>query len=184
MHRKWSTVEANGIRYVVDPALRGRKVKVLHDPLDLAYVLIEHDGRTIQRATPQRPGEQPPPLPQAPGTNAPKTDYLELLQRDHKAAEQAQLTNLRLRTSAPRTELTLVDLVALLETCRGAVLSLPERNEAGAVFRKMRPIEPDVAQKALASAQRQLGTQLHVRVYLDALETALVRQRTKGTTKP
>ena len=180
VHKKWSTVEVYGKRYVVDPVLRGRRVQALYDPFDPAYVLVEYDGRTIQRAELQRPGQEPP-APKAVGQATPKTDYLALLRRDYEASAQAQLTSLRLRPAAPRPELGLVDLLTLVEACRGAVLSTAERTEVGALFRKMRPIEPELARAILEGAQRRLGARLHVRVYLDALETALVRQRTGAT---
>jgi putative transposase len=184
VHKKWSTVEVAGTRYVVDAALRGRRVQALYDPFDPAYVLIEYDGRIVQRAEPQKPGQVPPPLPAAPVSATPKTDYLALLRTDYEARAQAELSNLRLRPREPRPELSLVDLVALVETCRGAPLSAPERSEVGALLRKMRPIEPDAARSVLEGVRRRDGTQLHVRVYLDALQTALVRQRaTKGERK-
>lgn len=182
VHKKWSTVEIGGTRYVVNPALRGRKVHVLHDPFEPAYVLIEHDGRTVQRADIQRPGHDPAPLP-APPSPAPKTNYLALLRADYEARAQAELSALRLRPATPQPELTLIDLVAEIETCRAAILSPAERTEVGALFRKMRPIDPAVARTALDGARRQQGTRLHVRVYLDALSTALVRLRTKGAPK-
>jgi len=40
VHKKWSTVEVLATRYVVDPALRGRRVDVLYDPFAPEYVLI------------------------------------------------------------------------------------------------------------------------------------------------
>jgi transposase InsO family protein len=183
VHKKWSTVEIGGLRYVVSPALRGRRIHVLYDPFDPTYVLIEHDGRTLQRAERQQPGQEPEPIPDSPAP-APKTDYLALLRADYEARAQAELSALRLRPATPQPELSLLDLVAEIETCRGAVLSCAERNEVGALFRKMRPIDPDVARRVLEGARRQQGTRLHVRVYLDALFTALVRRRTKGDPKP
>jgi len=182
VHKKWSTVEVGDIRYVVNPALRGRRIHVLYDPFDPTYVLIEHDGRTLQRAERQRPGQDPAPIPEGPPP-APKTDYLALLRADYEARAQAELSALRLRPAAPQTELSLVDLIAEIETCRGAVLTAAERTEVGALFRKMRPIDPGAARRILEGARRRQGTRLHVRVYLDALFDALVRQRTKGDPK-
>ena len=180
VHKKWSTVELDRVRYVVDTALRGRKVHVLYDPFEPGYVLIEYDRRIIERAYPQRPGVAPAPLPASTSAPGDSTDYLALLRADHEARMRAELSALRLAPLPPQPELALVDLVGLVETCRGAVLSDAERSEVSALFRKIRPIDADAATAVLAGARRRLGHGLHVRVYLDALRTQLVRQRTKG----
>lgn len=180
VHKKWSTVEFDRVRYLVDPVLRGRKVQALYDPFDPSYLLIEYDGRVIERAYPQRPGEQPPPLPpSSPSPDTDRADYLELLRADHEARLRAELSALRLQPLPPQPELSLVDFVAQLEHCRGGVLSDAERSAVSACFRKMRPLEPEAARGALEGVVRRQGHGLHVRVYLDALQTQLVRQRTK-----
>jgi len=47
------------------------------------------------------------------------------------------------------------------------------------------PIDPEPAQAAIESACRRLGTGLHLRIYLEALQDHLVRIRTKkGEKKP
>jgi putative transposase len=184
VHKKWSTVEVLATRYVVDPALRGRKVDVLYDPFTPESVLIVFDGRVVQRATPQKPGESPPqttpPTPQGPST-----DYLALLRADHERRTQRELAALRLRTTPVAAELPLADLVARLEHCRGAELSAAERARAAACWRQWRPIDPEAARQALSAAHRRLGTALHLDLYLDALTAHLVRLRTKkGSTPP
>lgn len=179
VHKKWSTVEVDGVRYVVDPALRGRRLHVLYDPFDPAYVLIEYDGRIVQRALPQRPGQQPPELPAPPAAKGPKTDYLALLRDDYEKRAQAELRALDLRPDDASPELPLIELVALIEGCRGAQLNDREHSEVAALFRKLRPIDPDAARRVFDGIRRKLGTALHLRVYLDAFQTALVRLRTK-----
>lgn len=183
VHKKWSTVEVATVRYTVEPALRGRRVDVLFDPFDPAYVLVAFDGRVVQRAFPQRPG-QGPPEPSAPKPDGPPTDYLALLRADYEQRTHAELASLRLRPAAPAAELALVDLVARLERCRGATLTDAERSEAAAFWRRMRPLDPEAARSALDSAHRRLGGALHVRVYLDTLKDHLVRLRTKGAKQP
>jgi hypothetical protein len=151
---------------------------VLYDPFDRSYVLVEYDGRVIERAYPQKPGVQPPPLsPPKAGPGADE-DYLQLLRADHEARVRAELSSLGLQPPI-QTELPLVELVSQLERCRGALLSDAERSQASACFRKLRPIEPDAARAALEGVVRRQGHGLHVRVYLDALTGQLVRQRTK-----
>jgi len=178
VHKKWSTVEVLATRYVVDPALRGRKVEVLYDPFTPESVLIVFDGRVVHRAVPQKPGAVPPPrAPLAPP--GPATDYLALLRADYERRTQRELAALRLRTTPVAAELPLADLVMLLEPCRGAALSAAERARVAACWRQWRPIDPEAAGNALRAAHRRLGPALHLECYLDALTTHLVRRRTK-----
>jgi putative transposase len=184
VHTKWSTVEVLATRYVVDPALRGRKVDVLYDPFAPEYVLIVFDGRVVQRAGPQQPGEAPPQTT-PPAPQGPATDYLALLRADYERRTQRELAALRLRTAPAVPELSLVDLVTLLEHCRGTTLSPAERSRAAALWRQLRPLDPEAARHALSAAHRRLGPTLHLDLYLDALTTHLVRLRTnKGPMTP
>ena len=179
VHKKWSIVAVRAIRYVVDPALRGRAVHVLYDPGDPAYVLVEFDGRILQRAYPQKAGEVPP-QPPAPKKPATSTDYLALLRRDYEARTPAELATLNLRAPPPSPALSFADLQALLTTCRGKALAAAAHTELAACRRKLRPIDSQTATRALAAARRRLGTGLHRRVYLEGRETALVRTRATG----
>jgi putative transposase len=183
VHRKWSTVEVLGRRFAVTPSLRGRRVQVLFDPLDLAYVLVAFDGRIVERAFPQKPGIAPPPPDQPPAQGKP-TDYLALLRADYERRVRTELSALRLVPPAT-TEIDLPGLIALVERCRTAPLTDPERSLASALWRRLRPIDADAAREALNRARRRFGEGLHLRVYLDALEEYLVRVRTqKGAKKP
>jgi putative transposase len=183
VHKKWSTVEVLATRYVVDPALRGRKVEVLYDPFAPESVLLVFDGRVVQRAVPQKPGEPPPQTPPPTPQGLP-TDYLALLRADYARRTQRELAALRLRTTPVAAELTLADLVTLLEPCRGTELSAVERTRAAACWRQWRPIDPEAARHALSAARRRLGPALHLDLYLDALTTHLVRLRTKKGSAP
>lgn len=185
VHRKWATVSVGSIRYRVSPALRGRRVDCLYDPFDPAYVLIVFDGRVVERAYPQKSGEIPPEQapPSQPHDGKP-TDHLALLRADFERRTQAELAALRLRppTPAPAAELSLVDLVGLLEGCRGATLLTEERTLVSGFWRRLRPLPPDETRQALAHARRRLGERLHLTLYLDSLEQTLVRLRTQKKT--
>lgn len=176
VHKKWSTVQVHRIRFSVHPSLRGRRVHVLFDPFDLSYVLISFDGRIVERAYPQKPGAAPP-LPDEPAVDQNATDYLALLRADYERRLRTELSALGLQPAA--AELDLPGLIAMLERCRSAALTDPERAEASAAWRRLRPIDSEPAQAALDSACRRLGTGLHLRIYLDALQNHLVRIRTK-----
>ena len=184
VHRKWSIVEVLGIRYSVDHALRGRRVGVLYDPFALEYVLITLNRRVIQRAFPQKAGEVfADPKPDD-SSISPRTDYLAMLRRDHERRSQSELAALRLAPAPEASELSLADLVGLLESCRGARLSSDEHNTAATFWRKMRPIPADAATDATRAALRRQGSNLHLSVYLDALNAHLIRLRTKKGAKP
>ena len=182
VHRKWSTVEVKGVRYSVD-GLRGRRVGVLYDPFAPEYVLITFDGRVVQRAFPHKAGEVfPEPEPNQ--SQKPRTDYLGLLRRDHERRTQSELAALRLAPAPQASELALADLVVLLESCRGARLRGDEQKTAAAFWRKMRPIPQDAAREATDVALRRQGRNLHLSVYLDALNAHLIRMRTQKGPKP
>lgn len=184
VHRKWSTVEINTRRFVVDPALRGRKVDVLYDPFSPEYVLVVFDGRVVQRAFLQQPGQVPPQPEEPPSPKNPATDYLALLRADFEKRTQAELAALRLRPPRSTSELPLPELVSLLEACRGCLLSPDERTRASALWRKLRPLHPLPVREALAQAERRLGKRLHIDVYLEHLQSCVVRLRTQGDKKP
>jgi putative transposase len=177
VHRKLSTVEVMGQRFAVSPGLRGRKVQVLYDPADLAYVLIVYDGRVIEHALAHKPGVAPEqPAPEPPLAGKP-VDYLARLLSDHEGRRRAELSALRMQAPVA-VELDLPGLVALLEACRGVVLTDPERSEAAAFRRRLRPMDPVEARQGLEGARRRLGPGLHLSQYLQALEAQMVRTRT------
>jgi transposase InsO family protein len=179
VHKKWSTIDVVGTRYVVDSGLRGRKVHALYDPFDQSHVLVEFDGKIIERAYPQKPGQIPPELSESPPPIGPKTDYLKLLRRDFEARTKSELAALR-RPPPTKPQLDLAGLVDLLQAMRGTAISDPEQSDIVALFQKLRPIDPDDARAIADRIKRQLGTALHVGVYLDAFKSALVIKRTQG----
>jgi putative transposase len=186
VHRSWSTVEAAGIRYAVSPELRGRKVKVLYDPSDPAYVLIvTPKGGVLQKATPQVPGEAPPaPQPaQEEPSIGPGSIYLDMLLAEHERHRRVEMAALRMRPLG-EADLDLPGLAAHLEVCRGAALTDAERSAAAAFRRRMKPLDPDEARQVLEGARRRLGPGLHLSEYLQILEAHVVRTRAASTPSP
>jgi putative transposase len=180
VHAKTSTVEVCGVRFVVDTALRRRKVKVLYDPHDLSSVLVFFDGRRMQRATPQISGEHPlaPVKPERP---PPSVDYLALLRRDHERRRAEATAAIRFR-AAPDDDaaLTLARLVERLRTCCGRALGEVEAEHAASVLHAIAPIEIAIADTALRTAVATLGSGLHASQYLDALRAHVLGLRRKG----
>lgn len=180
--RKMSTVEVGGVAFVVVTSLRGRWVDVLWDPHDLSSVLIYFDGRRIERATPQRPGEHPVAAPEKAPPPAPSIDYLELLRRDHNRRRIEQVSTIRFRAvpdvSAP---LTITRLCEQLQTCTGRALGDVERGLAAAALSALAPVEIALADTALKIAVAQLGHGLHAGQYVNALREHVLATRKKGT---
>jgi len=179
VHPKWCTVEVQGTRYLVDSALRGHKVQVLYDGFDKSYVLIEYQGRVMQRAYPQRPGQIPEQVHKAEKAQA-GTDYLLLLRENYETRTRAELSALKLVAADSKKELSCTELQSLLLNCRCAPLTDAERVLIQAFFRKLRPMLPEPTKKALDSARRRLGTGLHLSVYLQALQASVICERKKG----
>lgn len=181
VHKKTSTVEVCGVPFVVDTALRGRRVDVLYDPHDLGSVLVYYDGRRIQRATPQRPGEPPVTAPAKPPRPPPSVDYLALLVRDHERRRAAALSEIRFREAGDDSvRLTVDKLVERLRVLAGRALGDVERAHAAAVLDAIAPVETAVCDVALKIAAASLGRGLHASQYLDALRAHVLRARRKG----
>lgn len=182
VHMKTSTVEIGGVGFVVDTALRGRKVDVLYDPHDLSSVLVYFDGRRIQRAHPQILGEAPVTAPKPEPRPAPSVDYLELLRRDHERRRLEQLSTVRFKpASNVSAQLTIGRLLEQLRTCCGRVLGDVERQHAAEVLDGLAPLEIAIADSALKTAVATLGHGLHASLYLDALRQHVLAARKKGT---
>jgi putative transposase len=180
VHAKTSTVDVCGVRFVVDTALRRRKVKVLYDPHDLSSVLVFFDGRRIQRATPQIPGEHPLPAVKT-ERPPPSVDYLALVRRDHERRRADATAAIRFRaTPDDAALLTQARLVERLRTCCGRTLGEVEAEYAAAILHAIAPVEIAIADTALRTAVAALGPGLHASQYLDALRAHVLGLRRKG----
>lgn len=181
VHPKTSTVEVGGVPFVVDTALRKRRVCVLWDPHDLTSVLIYFDGRRIQRAFPQQKGEPPVCAPALPKPPPMSVDYLELLRRDHQARRRAQTSSLRFRSvQNPSVGITLPLLIERLQTCTRRPLGSVEQQTAACVLNSLCPIEVALCDTALKIAVATLGPGLHASQYLEALREHVLFARNKG----
>ena len=90
---KTGTVGRHGNTYEVDPELAGRQVDLVFDPLELADVAVQIDGRHVGLAVALRikrhvhPRAQPPTQPTVPTG----IDYLGLVQKRHDQALQQRI---------------------------------------------------------------------------------------------
>jgi putative transposase len=181
VHAKTSTVEVGGVRFVVETSLRRRKVDVLFDPNDLGSVLVYFDGRRIQRAEPQRPGETPVSAPARAERPVQSVDYLELLRRDHERRRTQELSTLRFRTKvSDDAHLTLPVLLERLRACSGRALGDVETSHAAATLEALAPLETAIADAALKTAVATLGHGLHASQYCRALTEHVLAARKKG----
>jgi transposase InsO family protein len=182
VHPKTSTVEVGGVRFVVDTALRNRWVEVLYDPHELSSVLIYFDGRRIERAQPQIPGERPLPHPAQRLRPPQSVDYLGLLRRDHERRRAEELSHLRfapVRDEGAR--LTLSRLLDLLRVCCKRPLGEVEKQHAADVLAALSPLESAIAETALRTASASLGFGLHAAQYLQALREHVLALRKKAS---
>lgn len=182
VHRKWSTVEAEGVRFLVHPSLRGRKVQVLFDPLDLAYVLVCHQGRPVERAYPQPANEAPLQSEAQPVQQGPRTDYLGRMRVAYEERMRQELATIRVRPAPQQQDVA--GLAALLEICRGTPLAEAESSEVLTFWQRLHPMDADLTARLLANVRRRLGPGLHLSVYLTSLEEQLVRQRSAPVDTP
>ena len=84
---KTATISVHGNTYQVDPALTGRRIEVVFDPLDLTELAVRYQGRDMGKAVPHRITRHvhPDAATSAPPPAAPTgIDYLNLIATDHQ----------------------------------------------------------------------------------------------------
>jgi transposase InsO family protein len=171
VHPKTSTVEVDGVHFLVETFLRGRWVNVYYDPQRKDDVLIFLAGKRVQRALPARPNETPQPAPER-TTAAPLSfDYLSALRAayDQRLAQAAR--RLSLSEWTPSTDF---DLKAFLDLCTqmlGKDLSPYESDELTECFNTVGPFSETTARLALEHALKLRGRGMHVAVYTHYLKT-------------
>jgi putative transposase len=83
----------HGNTYEVDPELAGRQVDLVFDPLELADVAVQIDGRHIGLAIALQIKRHVHPRAQPPVTRAEPTgiDYLDLIEKRHQQQLQKRI---------------------------------------------------------------------------------------------
>lgn len=179
VHRKDGCVSVEGQRFLCDASLRGRKITVRYDPLDLSSVLIFVDGVRLGRALPQPVGRLAEPTPPKP-PSGPTTDYLALLRADYdrRLMQQARpMAYADLGQLDPGFDLG--RFTTVLSDLTGARVRDEQAQEVRAFWAALGPLPEKLVRIALDQAVRLRGTGRHVRVYLALLRTyVLVRMQT------
>lgn len=165
VHPKTSTVEIEGVAFVVETFLRGRWVTVHYDPYDLRDVLVFFKSKRVQRALPQQPNEPPLPRPERPQPMPPSFDYLSALRAEYDARVVAEARKLSLSAWTPSDAFTLPAFLDVCAQLLGKDLAPYERDELTVVFRTVGPFSEPTTRLALEHAIKLRGRGLHVSVY-------------------
>ena len=170
VHPKTSTVDVEGVAFVVEPHLRGRWVHVHYDPHDLADVLIARDGQRLQRALPQRPNEPPQPRPERPTVTPPAFDYLGALRAEYDRRVVAEARRLAFADWTPAPTFTRPAFLALVAEYLGKALAPYEGDALAVAYDTVGPFAEATTRLALEHALRVRGRGLHVSVYTHYLK--------------
>ncbi len=171
VHPKTSTVEVNGITFLVENFLRGRWVRVHYDPNCLEDILVFFKNRRVQRAFVAKPKEHPQPYPERPTATPPRFDYLSALRADYDRRIMEQARHISLSDWTPEPGFTLPDFLKLCVQMLGKDLSPYESDELTLAFQTVGPFSERTCRLALEHALKLRGRGLHVSVYSHYLRT-------------
>jgi transposase InsO family protein len=170
VHPKTSTVEVMGVPFVVEPFLRGRWVFVAYDPHQLSDVIVDLDGRRIQRALPQTPNEPPLSRPAPPLVSRPRFDYLGALRAEYDRRIVAEARRLSFSDWSPDPSFSLGAFLRLAAEYLGKDLAPYETDELGAAWSTVGPLSEATTRLALEHALRVRGRGLHISIYTHYLK--------------
>jgi transposase InsO family protein len=165
VHPKTSTVEVDGIAFVVETFLRGRWVGVHYDPHRLDDVLVFSRRKRIQRALPQKPNEPPLPRPETPRASPMTFDYLGALRAEYDRRLVAEAKKLSLSDWTPTDGFSRPAFLELCAAMLGKDLSAYERDAFVLAWNTVGPFSEKTARLALEHALKLRGRGLHVSVY-------------------
>jgi transposase InsO family protein len=187
VHPKTSTVEVDGIAFVVETFLRNRWVTVHYDPHDLRDVLVFFRKKRVQRALPQKPNEHPQPRPDKAQPTPPSFDYLRALRAEYDARVVAEARKLSLSAWTPSDAFTLPAFLDVCVQLLGKDLAPYERDELTVTFRTVGPFSEPTTRIALEHAIKLRGRGLHVSVYshyLKVFHLEAIRSLTAAKKEP
>jgi transposase InsO family protein len=175
VHKKDGCVAVDGRRFLCESFLRGQKVQVRYDPVELDSVLVFYEGKKVHRALPQPVNATPEPHPErAPERVAQSVDYLAMLRDDfdRKLLEHARpLAYSDLPTEPGFDSARFVDCVADLA---GLKLRSAVRRELESFWDIYGPISEQLVRVGVEHAVRLHGRGRHPRIYLHAVRTLVL----------
>ena len=171
VHPKTSTVEAQGVPFLVENFLRGRWVRIHYDPHCLEDILVFLNGQRVQRAFVAQPNEHPQPMPERPTGAPPRFDYLAALRADYDRRMVQQAKHLSLADWTPEPAFSLAAFLALCAQMLGKDLSPYEAEDLTLAFQTVGPFSEATCRYALEHALKIRGRGLHVSVYSHYLRT-------------
>ena len=171
VHPKTSTVEIDGVRFLVETFLRGRWVRVYYDPHCLDDILVYLGKERVQRAFIAKPNEHPQPEPERPTVSPPRFDYLAALRADYDRRIVQQAKHLSLSEWTPDSAFSLAAFLDLCAQMLGKDLSPYESEELTLAFHTVGPFSEQTCRLALEHALKLRGRGLHVSVYSHYLRT-------------
>lgn len=170
VHPKTSTVEIQGVNFLVETFLRGRWVSVYYDPHNLTDVLVYRNSTRIQRALPARLNEPPLPTPERPQPAPLTFDYLGALRAEYDRRIVSEVRKLSLSQWTASDAFTLPGFLGVCADLLGKKLSPYEREELTRVFHTVGPLSESTTRLSLQHALRLRGRGLHVSVYAHYLK--------------
>lgn len=184
VHPKTSTVEVEGVAFLVESFLRGRWVTVHYDPHQLDDVLVFRGKQRVQRAFVALPNQHPEPTPERPTVTPPRFDYLTSLRADYDRRIVLQARTVSLSDFVPEPGFTVGRFLDLCAQMLGHELSPYESQELTLAFETVGPFAEKTTRLALEHALKLRGRGLHVSVYSHYLRTfhlaALADKETKS----
>jgi hypothetical protein len=171
VHPKTSTVEVDGVSFLVESFLRGRWVRVHYDPHRLEDVLVFRGAQRVQRAFVALPNRRPEPRPEPPTTSPPRFNYLASLRAAYDRRIVQQARKVSFADFTPDPGFTLGRFLELCAQMLGHELSPHERDELTAGFQTVGPFAEKTTRLALEHALKLRGRGLHVSVYAHYLRT-------------
>ena len=182
VHKKDACVSVLGRRFLCEAFLKGERVTVRYDPLDLSSVLVFVDGKRVQTAHPQPLNAPPEPDPE-PEKVARSVDYLALVRRDYdqRLLEHAKpLAYADLDTDPAFDRDRFVSVVAGLA---GLAPRPREKQALKAFWDTFGPLPEDLVRIGTEHAVRMHGRGRHTDVYLHAVRTLVLAHWRGGKEK-
>ncbi len=174
---KSGTFQLSGNKYPVCEQLVREKIEVRFDPFDLTKVRVYHNGRFVEIVSPEKTVSHTytKAMPRRHDKHAPLESskaYRRQISEEYKAkVEEAVAALPKQLESEFLTERRFYEL--LLNTLSRHELRTAEKNLAFEFFQRYAPVSKPTAERALLELVGEKGNRLHLRAYLNKIQSAL-----------